>query len=284
LIQLAHERDVIVLPIAVAVFLICAVYCAAELNRRYVRWRNASAVLRVAIVAPWLQAGAIEDVVAAAGEALESAGHTVLLVPSAFDTVMGRMQPRCHDTGLLPSNSTKDAIRHDAPISTAAAVLRMAVAAEDEARILAAGAVRSRRFANGSKTVPEDDAETGLTIELCAGGALDAEALCETKMAWSRVWHRTGWRKPRLLKRYDAVVLITARADGDRQAAEERAPEAARVAARRAALWMAHPVALTAADASPTAVNHEALSAVIDVARRRLSRKNVDERKRSHAD
>jgi hypothetical protein len=140
----------------------------------------------------------------------------------------------------------------------------MAVFNEDETRMISAGAVRARRAAHGTRPAT---APSGLTIEICAGGAIDAEAMCETKIAWSRVWHRTGWRRPRLLKRYDAVVLVTARGtDVDQMSAE-----AARIAARRASLWMAHPLALTTAIAAGDAVAHELFSAVAQIAvKRRL--------------
>ena len=274
MVQLAHERDLIVLPVAFLLFLASFVYCVVELNRRYVRWRNASAVIRIAVIAPWLDAESVARAVAAASANLQRAGHTVLTVPSAFDAVTRLMAPQCVEPALLPQASSKDAIRADAPITTAAAVLRLALANEDEARLMAAGTVRSRRFATGAQTVPAEKDAAGLTVELCMGGALDAEALCESKLAWSRVWHRTGWRKPKLVKRYDAVVLVTARDSAERAAPAaigEHPPSssAMHVASRRASLWMGHPHALTTSDGGGDAVSHEVHSAVLAIQEKR---------------
>jgi hypothetical protein len=230
IVALAHERDAIVLPVAAMVVIIGLTMLgrwAYLTSRRFSAERR---VIRVAIVAPWVAPPQLTAVLQGVARELETEA-TLVTVPSALE-LYRRIEEK------LPTTQPE-------MVLGASALVRLARVVEREAMSLLL--LRMRRAPSASQTLAPLQA-----VLLCAGGAVDAEAMCESKVSWSHVWRKTGFRRSALRARYDAVLVVTSRfapmdleagVSDDLDAAAVRAAQVAddlQLAARRAAAWMGH--------------------------------------------
>ena len=280
-IQLA--RELVVIPLLVLLAAACGAYAFVVGRRLYHRYLARRAIVTVAVVAPWLSSNDVETLLQVTQKALVGAGATVLRASSAYD-VCRSVRPQAlvaTDTG---AGSESESIRTDERVTFAVSVLRTSLALEHTALVLAAESVKAKawkrdalqlRNARGRRptsNVAEEDGQT--TVILCNGGVLDADALCTSHAMWTRLWHRTGWRRSALRKRYDAVVVITGGGPSDTAdatAAKTTASDDALQPSRRTVAWTAHANAVLVPGRTAEDVAQAVSMAVFDIARKRTA-------------
>ncbi len=112
IVHLAHERELIVLPVAITIAIAGIVYLALELRRRLIRWRHEAEVIRVAVVAPWLRPEQLRDLVDATAGELRRAGSVVSVVPSALQAAQ-TLRPASLEPALTADEAGDSEIRTD---------------------------------------------------------------------------------------------------------------------------------------------------------------------------